>query len=356
MDPVTTAPQRQRFRRGCFTLNNPTDQEYHWLTVTWPSWPKRNPTWMIVGKEVGETGTSHLQGAFTLSGAVDFSTIKTWPGFRRAHLEQMRGTPLDSKVYCSKQDFAPFEFGIPPTPGKRSDIADACQAIKDGMTLKEMTDEHSVVVVKYYKGLTVLRSLRSGPRDPDALPPSVYWLHGKTGTGKTRCSWQLGCKLSSPSDIWFSNGGTQWFDGYDGQRVAIFDDFRAKGTKFEFLLRITDRYPLQVPFKGGFVNWKPDYIVFTTPNDVSQTFAVRKVHIPEDVAQLERRITDNFCLDWPEERARFEDVLSSIGKDATARQPVDQSTSMGEVTRIDLTSDGTATADSLCYDSDLDQL
>lgn len=287
---------------------------------------------MIIGKEVGETGTSHLQGAFTLNGQVAFSTIKTWPGFRRAHLEQMRGTPLDSKAYCSKQDLEPFEFGILPTPGKRTDLVDACEAIKNGMTLREMTEQHATVVVKFFKGLTVLRSLRAGPRDPDALPPTVYWLHGKTGTGKTRSAWQLGCALSAPSDVWFAPAGTLWFDGYDGQRVVIFDDFRAKGTKFEFLLRLTDRYPLQVPFKGGFVNWKPDWIIFTTPHSIPHTFEARQMHRPEDVAQLERRVTADFCLDWPEERARLEQVLSSAGDGAgaEAQSPVDLTSSMAD--------------------------
>jgi len=313
MEPVAAAPaKRQRLRRLCFTLNNPTDQEYHWLTNTWTAWPKRNPTWMIIGKEVGETGTSHLQGACTLSSAVDFSVIKTWPGFRRAHLEPMRGTPLDSKVYCSKQDLEPFEFGTLPTPGKRSDLEAAVTAIKEGLSLREMTEEHATVVVKYFKGLTVLRSLRAGPRDPDSLPPTVYWLHGKTGVGKTKRAWELGCAVSSPSEVWFAPAGTQWFDGYDGQKVAIFDDFRAKGTKFEFLLRLTDRYPLQVPFKGGFVNWKPDWIIFTTPHSIPHTFEARQTHRPEDVAQLERRVSADFCLDWPEERDRLEQVLSSI--------------------------------------------
>lgn len=309
--PPVATKNGPRLRRGCFTLNNPTEEEWLWLTTTWCGWPKNNPTWMIIGKEVGETGTSHLQGAFTLNTQVAFSTIKMWPGFRRAHLEPMHGTPLDSKVYCSKQDLEPFEFGILPTPGKRTDLADACEAIKNGMTLREMTDNHATVVVKFFKGLTVLRSLRAGPRDPDALPPTIYWLHGATGTGKTKCSWELGCSVSSPSEIWFAPAGTQWFDGYDGQRVAIFDDFRAKGTKFEFLLRLCDRYPLQVPFKGGFVNWKPDWIIFTTPHSISYTFEARNTHRPEDIQQLERRVSASFDLNLPECKAQFEELIAS---------------------------------------------
>lgn len=338
MEPNTTAPAKhdppkdlapkngKRLRRACFTLNNPTDAEYHWLTTTWPAWSNRNPTWMIIGKEVGETGTSHLQGAFTLNTQVAFSTIKTWPGFRRAHLEQMHGTPLDSKLYCSKQDLQPFEFGILPTPGKRTDLIDACAAVKAGQSLREMSDEHATVIVKYYKGLTILRSLRSAPRNPDSLPPTIYWLHGKTGVGKTKRAWELGCALASPSDIWLSHSGTTWFDGYDGQRIAIFDDFRSKGTRFEFLLRLTDRYPLQVPFKGGFVNWNPEVIIFTSPYPIEGAFEARKMHRPEDVAQLIRRTTADFCFDWPEEIARFEQLIANAGRPVPA--PVPAVTSM----------------------------
>ena len=48
-----------------------------------------------------------------------------------------------------------------------------------------------------------------------------------------------------------------WFDGYDGQDTAIFDDFRASGNRFSYILRLIDRYPMDVPVKGGFVYWNP---------------------------------------------------------------------------------------------------
>jgi len=289
-----------RYRNFVFTLNNWTEEEYLWITTTFAE--KYAPTWMIVAKETGEEGTPHLQGAVILGTQRAFSTIKMWPGFRRAHLERMCGRPLDSKIYCSKQDLHPFEIGDLPSPGKRNDLALAVQAIEEGRTLSELARSDGAAVVKFYKGLTMLRSLRSAPRDP-AKPPTIYWLYGPTGTGKTKCAWEFGAAHGATTDVYLTLGTLQWFDGYDGQRIVIVDDFRSKGTAFNFLLRLCDRYPISVPFKGGFVNWNPDVIIFTTPHCIRNTFAERLEHRPEDVRQLERRVTMEYS--FPTEEPQF---------------------------------------------------
>lgn len=306
-----------RLRRFVFTLNNYTPDEYKWLTEVFPKW---NPSWLIVAKEVGESGTLHLQGACILGKQVGFSTLKMWPGFRRAHVETMRGLPSASLAYCSKQDQNPFIFGDLPTPGKRTDLHVAVEAIQDGESLRDMAlGDHGVAIVKFYKGLTMLRSLRSKPRDP-SNPPKLYWVYGPTGSGKTRSCFEFGALIAGPSDVWLSNGQCQWFDGYDGQRVAILDDFRAKGVSFNFLLRLTDIYPFNVPFKGGFVNWAPDVIFFTAPHDIRTTFSTRFEHVPEDVRQLERRFTRSFLL--PDDLAEFRELFRPSVSERVVDEPM----------------------------------
>ena len=61
-----------------------------------------------------------------------------------------------------------------------------------------------------------------------------------------------------------SNTGNQWFDGYYGQSNALFDDFDGQHPSITMMLQILDRYPLQAPVKGGFVNWTPTTIYITT--------------------------------------------------------------------------------------------
>lgn len=50
----------QRLTRAVFTLNNYTEEEYSYLTK---EFAPNHCRWMVIGKEIGDTGTSHLQGA-----------------------------------------------------------------------------------------------------------------------------------------------------------------------------------------------------------------------------------------------------------------------------------------------------
>lgn len=277
-----------RVRRFVFTLNNYTEEEHQFLC----NWIADNCTWGVIGKETGDScQTPHLQGACTLRSQVSFSTLKTLTGFQRAHLEMMKGQPSDSLSYCTKQDDNAFIYGELPNPGKRNDLAWATERIRAGASLKELARdaEGAPVLVKFCKGLTVYRSLVGKPR---LQAPKVFWLYGSTGTGKTRCAVEFSLALTGSMDgFWISSGGLRWFDGYDRQRVAIFDDFRPKDVKFNYLLRLTDRYPLSVEFKGGFVDWVPDVIIITAPSRIVECFATRFQHVPEDIRQLERRVT-----------------------------------------------------------------
>jgi len=289
----STLPARtragERLSRFCFTINNYTEALYTDLTVNFAPTTK----WFVVGREVGAEGTPHLQGACVLGKQMAFNSIKRISSLATAHIEPMKGTPQDSLVYCSKEDAAPFTFGTLPAPGKRNDLHDAVERIQKGSTLKELAaDEGGPAVVKFYKGLTVLRSLLALPRTE---PPCVVWLCGPTGVHKTRCAMEFGAVLARGygvnDGVWLSHGGLRWFDGYDGQPVAVLDDFRAKHVQqFSFFLRLLDRYPMSVEFKGGFVNWQPRVIFITAPHDPATVFAKRREHVPEDIAQLNRRI------------------------------------------------------------------
>jgi len=283
-----------RVSRFVFTLNNWTPQEYNYLINDFAPGVK----WMCIGKETGENGTPHLQGACILGTRMAFSKLKTLPGFKRSHIESMRGKPEDSLTYCSKEDSSPFVCGELPSPGKRTDVAEAVGRIQAGERLKDLAGDESggIAIVKFHKGLTVLRSL-TRPRRTEA--PKIFWLWGPTGVGKTRaaiaCSEALSQLRDGPQDdYWISSGGLRWFDGYDGQTVAILDDFRAKHVNsFAFFLRLLDRYDMDVEFKGGFVKWSPSYIFITCPYSPESCFRKRGEHIPEDIEQLMRRISQH---------------------------------------------------------------
>lgn len=273
------AEQPRRLSRFVFTLNNYTEEELEQLKTL-------DVKWLIIGKETGSNGTPHLQGACVIGKQVSFSTLKTWPGLRRAHLERMRGSPGDSHKYCSKQDTEYFEKGSLPTPGKRNDLLNTVQKLREGLGLREIVkdDEMATVVVKYHKGLTIVRSLLQEDR---TAPPEVYWLYGPTGVGKTRASIEYAVEVFGHGSFFISSGKLKWFDGYDGQPVAILDDLRSDSADFNYLLRLLDRYSIRVEFKGGSVNWIPKIIFITAPTRPDALF---NRQYQEELDQLLRRI------------------------------------------------------------------
>lgn len=273
---MSKVTRQNRYRRICFTLNNYTDEEYDSLK-------EMDCKWMIMGKETcPQTGTHHIQGAIVLNNQKTLSTLKSMPGLRRAHMEPMMGTVEQSLAYCSKQDPVPFQKGDIPQPGKRTDLMEACESLKEGKTLRDIALDNPTTVVKYHKGLISLRALLfEGTR----TKPTVFWLHGDTGTGKTRSAVELGEQLGG--SYWISSGSLRWFDGYDGQRVAILDDFRCDSCEFNFLLRLLDRYNLRVEYKGGFTDWRPEIIIVTSCSSPTFTYSIKP---NDDVQQLLRRI------------------------------------------------------------------
>ncbi|QCW23680.1 MAG: replication-associated protein [Circoviridae sp.] len=127
-------------------------------------------------------------------------------------------------------------------------------------------------------------------------PPQVYWLYGPTGSGKTRYA------VDHCGDKYWISHDEKWFDGYDGQENVILDDVRASSYKFNWLLRLLDRYPLQVPVKGGFVCWTPKFIYITAPEIPEKVFCNHETGEPWDrIDQLLRRITQ--IIEFPRQES-----------------------------------------------------
>lgn len=95
--------------------------------------------------------------------------------------------------------------------------------------------------------------------------PFCTWLSGRPGTGKSR--W---CAENLPAQHTFwvpppgSKQGHLWFPGYDRQPIVVFDDFRPEFASELLMLRICDRYPLTVEFKGGHIEFRPTQIFVTS--------------------------------------------------------------------------------------------
>lgn len=249
-----------RAKNWCFTLNNYSAEDEKELSV---AAEQTRITYICYGREVGGSGTPHLQGYFECGARVRLPTIKRWGGsFRRMHLEVRRGTAEEAKEYCSKDgDFV--EHGTFSGPGrgqgKRTDLDDIRDLIRNGASTADVADKHFGSWCRYRKSFDAYSLLHGGGSVREV---AVYFLWGAAGCGKTRLAYE-----TSGQSLWISScPKLQWFDGYAGEDHALLDDFRGECSE-SWILRCLDIYPLRVPIKGSYVNWKPKTIWITSNVD-----------------------------------------------------------------------------------------
>lgn len=167
-----------------------------------------------------------------------------------------------------------------PSQGNRSDLAAVAIAVKEGKSDQEIAEDFAGDFIRYHKGITNLRGLYAKPR---RWKTRVFWWYGPTGTGKS-----LEADQRFPEAYW-KMGCNKWWDGYTGQSAVIIDDFRRDLCTFAELLRLLDRYPMRVEYKGGSCQFAAEDIIITTPYHPRKTWAGRTA---EDIMQLLRRIDE----------------------------------------------------------------
>lgn len=108
-----------RSRGWCFTLNNYEEKDVTHICVEFGT----PGTDYIVGREVGEEKTPHLQGYVRFRNARAFASVKRMFGDKNPHIEKAKGSIKQNVKYCSKDgDFETNIDLIPP----RERIAKLC--------------------------------------------------------------------------------------------------------------------------------------------------------------------------------------------------------------------------------------
>ena len=294
---VRRVRSRLRRRRYCITLNNPTVSDcLRWDAVLLEgnlAEAAQDLTFFIVQTEKGESGTVHYQGYVELKRAVEWSVIKRIFG-ERIHVEASRGNAMSNIRYCTKLegryvDDETICLRASWGRAKRSSGDIMCAVkIMNGAKLKDIVKDHPLFVLKNKSKVEAMISYVKGPR---MCLPKMTILIGKTGVGKSRYVLEKfgsgAYWVDPPAD------GKVWFGGYCGQDVAVFDDFHAGWFQLTHLLRIMDRYPLQVAPKGGQVPFNSGTMVFTSNVDCKDWYKSYS-GLPEHKEALERRIRE-YC-------------------------------------------------------------
>lgn len=137
-------------------------------------------------------------------------------------------------------------------------MKDLCQEIKTRkLTVPDIMDEAPTLFVQYNKGLAALSNHARIPPKMREVKVSIYY--GPTGTGKTFKAFM------ENKEVYKKNPNDKWWNGYNGQPVAIWDDFEgSREVPVTTLLTWADVYQCQAEVKGGYVWLSYNELIITT--------------------------------------------------------------------------------------------
>jgi hypothetical protein len=239
--------QTSNARTWCFTLNNYDELSLEHVRSVLKTDKIR---YAIFGKEVGESGTPHLQGYISFGKAQRFSAVKK--AIPAAHWETAKGNEEQNYEYCSK-DGEFEEFGERKKQGKRTDLEDAIETLRTG-TLAKVAEEHPTAYVKFHRGLAQWKLALDQPYEHHEV--RGVWIWGPPGSGKSHAAREM-----------FPNAyikpQNKWWDGYQGQDEVILDDLDTP-TLGHHLKIWTDKYATTGETKGGTVNLRYKTFIITS--------------------------------------------------------------------------------------------
>lgn len=276
-----------------FTLNNYTDDEVE-TVKRWSTEVKK----LTVSKELGEAGTPHLQGRVTFARAYRLAALKKL--LPRAHWEATKAA--QDSLYVLKVGSEVIVQVDNREQGKRTDLAQACELVKQGIgksrPLREVAKEMPGTFARYHKGLEALANELVEDRNE---VPTVTVLYGPSGVGKSRLAREM---LGADVRSW-NPSKKEWFDGYCGQKDYLFEEFRGQ-LQYGMMLALLDRYTTDVQVKGGMRSFVATNIVITSPVHPREWYP--NLAANDKIDQLMRRITR--CMRVGEENLLDQDTDS----------------------------------------------
>lgn len=277
-------PRASAVKNWCFTINNPTPDDY----IDLGNKLADNCDVYVFQLEQGAEGTPHIQGYAVFRKRVRMAGAKAVIG-ARAHLEPAGGDAKSNYAYCTKPEGriqGPVARGFTAAgllesggQGARTDLDGAIELLRLGGSIGDVIDKLPVVFTKFHRGLGLIAQHYAPGRNL-AQPPQVVWIYGPPGVGKSTYAHEL----------WaggYHKNNSKWWCGYEDERVVVWDEFSPGGTPYRDLLRALDRYEFKIETKGASAQLLADTFVFTSNTPPWDMYNGQEVNINA----LLRRIT-----------------------------------------------------------------
>lgn len=242
-------------RKWLLTINNPVEHGYthDFLRKTFES--VKNLDYWCLCDEVGKNNTYHTHIFLYRTNPMRFQMIKN--KFPKAHIDYCRGTSQENRDYIRKEGKYKGstkeetnlkntfeESGNMPVErqGQRNDLIDLYDMIKSGMDNYSILEENP----EYMLNLDKIERCRQVVKEQQFRNVfrnlTVEYYSGKTGAGKTRSIMER----YGYENVYRITDYLHPFDGYRGQDVVVFEEFRSS-LKIQDMLNLLDGYPLDLP-------------------------------------------------------------------------------------------------------------
>lgn len=288
----------QAARKYQLTINNPIDHGFDRETLHNILDGLKSCIYWCMCDEIGEKGTLHTHVYLAFRNAVEFSMIQE--RFYGAHIEIARGSHQENRDYIRKvgkwQDDAKHETNLPDTfeeSGELPPEQDRRQTQTEGIMEMVRNGATNAEILRVYpSAMTRLNHIEQARqtlvedkyRDEWRQLTTTY-LHGDTGTGKTRSVMeQYGYR-----NVYRVTNYDHPFDNYKGERVILFEEFRSS-LPIADMLKYLDGYPVLLPcrYADKAACYDTVYIISNIP--IEQQYKSVQYNEPETYQAFLRRI------------------------------------------------------------------
>ncbi len=285
-----------KIRSACITINNYKNE---WIEEL--IWKKHS--YIVIGLEVGENGTPHLQIYVEFANSRSFKAVHK--EFHNGHIETRKGTAKQAADYCKKGEQPKDEWhkegcdgpnwglnaivhedGTISKQGKRKDINLVVESIIDGeMTVDEIIMTNPNDYARFGRTLDRAEDIVHRKKWRTWITAGE-WLYGPTEVGKSKRAFED----FDPETHYVKSVTAKevdWWDGYKGQEIVIINEFRGQITYSE-LLDLMDGWPKNVSRRCREpVPFLAKKIIITSSLPPEEVYTNR--HEKDKLAQLLRR-------------------------------------------------------------------
>lgn len=241
--------------------------------------------YIVFGREIAPTtGRLHHQGFVYFDNVIGRATVQERLGVGKCWCNPMYSTPDACIKYC-KKDGDSFEQGDRPAQGKKCNKEEVKEYAMGAKPIRQILDD-TQASMHCIRSLETMYRYYEAPRN---WKTDVYWFWGTPEAGKSRMARAHAVSTYGEGCYYEATETSQWFDGYDAHPVIIIDDFTESWISWKGLLRLTDRYGVRLPYKGGFRQCLAKAIYFTCITKPADSFP--SLSYSEPITQFLRRLT-----------------------------------------------------------------